>query len=183
MILLVAITLIGLGLLLSIIAFNTRIMTSHSPKSLRLLVQAVAPPTDLYTPLGTVDFDVSQGGLVARVEFVNKYVGQHVVSLLLAKFQEDLYFKDQDHRFRPDLKLMIVFTVGNTVLLKRYVENSYLPFIGKNGSGFSLFEYNVPEELPIAQKIMCEVRIMQGDHRMQKEYGPVRFLVRKASDM
>lgn len=174
--------LIGLGLLLSMIAFNTRIMASNAPMPLRLFIQAVAPPADLYAALGMVDLDVAQGGLVGRLEFSNKYVGQHVVGLLLARFHEDLYFMDRDLRFRPKLKLMVVFTIGDTVVIKRFVENSYDPFIGKDGSGFSLFEYNVPDDLPIAQKITCEVRVIQGDHKMQQEYGPIGFFVRKTSD-
>jgi hypothetical protein len=175
-------TLIGVGLLLSVMFFNTSILSSNTPKALRLLVQALAPPADLYSPLGAVALDVSHGGAIVRFEFSNKYVGQHVVGLQLTKFSESLYLSNKDTRPPLNLKLAMGFATGSPQTIKRNARPSYDPFLGKGGGGFIVYEYNVPNDLPIAQKITCEVEVLQGDLEMQRTSGPIQVVVRKTSD-
>jgi hypothetical protein len=176
------VTVLGLGMLLLMVFLNARILASNAPKPLRLLVQALASPADYHSPLGMVAIDVSQEGGIARFEFSNKYVGRHVVGLYLAKFQDDLYFAKQVTRHPRKLRLAMGFAIGAPAGMKQSVKVSLDPFIGKSGSGFTLYEYDVPNDLPIAQKITCEVEVIQSDLEMQQTYGPIQLFVRKTSD-
>jgi hypothetical protein len=166
----------------SIFLFNGLILSSNAPKAIRLLVQAVAPPEDLYSYLVIQDLDISEKGLIKRFEFKNKYAGWHEAGIVLDNFPDDLYFKPLSQRYNLKLKMKVNFYFQNTLILSHVIENEYHPFLGRRGNGFSLTSYDSPNDLPLNKLITCEVIIIAPDKELSIAYGPVRFYISKESD-
>ena len=172
-------------IVLSILLLNRAILSSNSPKDLRHLVELLAPPKDLYDYLINEELNISEKGLIKRFEFKNKYAGSHGVGIILDKYSDDLYFKPLSQRHTLKLKMEVNFYLQNSLISSRVVEDKYNPFIGPKGrgSGFSFFIYDSPEDLPLNQLITCEVKIIEPDSNLYTAYGPVRFYIRKISDL
>lgn len=180
----------GFGILLSILMLfvlaifllNKAILSSNTPKVMRLIVLAVAPPNDLYDYLTNEGIDVSKKGLIKRFEFRNKYVGRYDVGILLDKFTNELYFVPLSQRYNLKLRMEVNFYVKNLLILSRVVENKYDPFIGRKGKGFSFIIYDCPKDLPHDKLIACEVKVIEPDITLTTTYGPARFYIKKMSD-
>mgnify|MGYP006896972049 CR=1 FL=1 len=78
----------GIVLLLMVyaimVAFNEQILASSYPKSLRVWVETLAPPDDLYMPAAEKDMEKTASGWEVIVEPNHKYLGPYLVSLLSA---------------------------------------------------------------------------------------------------
>jgi len=169
-------------IVLSILLLNRSILSSNTPKAMRLMVLAIAPPKDLYDYLINEELDVSKKGLIKRFEFKNKYAGWHDVGVLLDRFTDDLYFVPLSQRYNLKLKMEVNFYVQNSLVLSRVVENKYDPFIGRKEKGFSFITYDCPKDLPLNKLITCEVKVIEPDSTLNTAYGPARFYIKKMSD-
>jgi hypothetical protein len=167
---------------LAIIILNKSILSSNTPDVMKLIVLAVAPPKDFYDYLINEEIDVSKKGFTKRFEFKNKYVGRHVVGILLDNFTDDLYFVPLSQRYNLKLIMEVNFYTQNALILSHLVENTYSPFIGRKWSGFSFFTYDCPKELPLDKIITCQVKVIEPDSKLNTAYGPARFYINKMSD-
>lgn len=151
------------------------------PKATRLFIRMIAPPKDLYKPLIDEPCDVERSG-VGRFMFENKYAGGHEVGLLLNGSTGDQLLKPLSERYVLQLRMKVTFYVKNTVVLSRVVGNSYSPFSEANANGITFFSYICPEDLPLNEVVVCEVRIIEPDSALAKSCNPVRFYICKTSD-
>ena len=71
---------------------------------------------------------------------------------------------------------------GDILLLTRQIENSYEPFISDLGSGFALFTYKVPQDLPLNADLVAQVKILEPDKYLFDTYGPTKLYINKISD-
>ena len=153
-----------------------------APKATRLFIRAIAPPSDLFTPLVDEPCDVGHRGVAGRFTFENRYSGKHAVGLILAGPAGDQLLKPMSERRVLQLRMEITFFIKNTVILSRIVGKTYSPFSGTDGNGVTFFYYTCPEELPLNETIVCEVRIIEPDDALAKSCNPVRFYICKTSD-
>jgi hypothetical protein len=180
----------SIGVLLSVLVLtvlalfilNKSILSSNAPDVMKLIVLAVAPPKDFYDYLINEELNVSTKGFTKRFMFKNKYVGRHIVGILLDKFTDDLYFVPIVQRYNLKLIMEVNFYTQNSLILSHLVENKYSPFIGRKWSGFSFFTYDCPKDLPLDKLITCEVKVIEPDSTLNAAYGPARFYINKTSD-
>lgn len=157
---------------------NKTILRSNSSAALRLTVQIVAPPRDLYEPLATASIDLHTVGAKSRIEFSNKYSGAHEFGILLPSASGLASFDTPI----PDVKLGIeCFEQGRSVLSRIISGGS--PFAGKYGNGISLASYSCPEDLPIEQPLLCEISVKEALRTSGESFKNAILFARKRSDM
>ena len=162
------------------ILFNSFVLRTESLNKLRLMVQMLAPPRDLYRYLVREEIDFRKKGLIRRFEYRNKYLGNHEVGILLDNFSDDLYLSP--HPYKLKSKVEIKFYIKHKLVLSRVLDEKYQPFNGATGNGFSLMYYKCPVDLPLDDTILCEITIVEPDVYLFNTYGPVNFFIRKMSD-
>jgi len=136
------------------------------------------PPKDYFDYLVNESLDISQIG-TKKFEFRNKYKGKHSVKIVLENFPDDLYFS-KNNQIVWKLKFKIDFYVKDSLVFSS-TKNLMEPFVGKD-SGYFILIYECPKDLPINQKIICNVTIIEPDYIFTNKYGPVRFCINKMSD-
>lgn len=159
--------------------FNDRIMSIGFPKWIRLVVATAFPPGDLFAFIAREELDLSQAGAVKEVSFLAKYRGQYDTGILLRNFDSDKFYGT---KYNFPLRLKLTFQRGSTFIISKVVGAQFSPFIGRDASGFGLFTFSTPEDLPIGEEITCRIEIVSSDPALNSRYGPAEFFVRKISD-
>ena len=114
--------------------------------------------------------------------FQHKYQGRFDVGIYLDKMNIDNtnYYQYMELSKSPVVKFSIVFLSNNKIIISRMIPDEYLPFLAEQGnSGIKMMDYKVPEDVPMNTRITCKVRIAVPDSKLSKEYGPVRFYIKK----
>ena len=142
----------------------------------------VSPPKDYYVPLVKEDLNISTRGMINKISFKNKYEGNHSLGIFLEHFTDDLYYVPLSKRYKTKLKVEISFYNQGTLLLTKHLEDIYEPFIGDFGSGFALFTYKVPQDLPLNTDLILQISILESDKHLFDTYGPTKLYIRKISD-
>lgn len=175
--------LIAMGTPALLYVMNERILASNSLRPLRLLVQRLMPPRDLYTPLMRERLKAAEPGAVVRFEVTHHYAGMHAMGMLLGRPPPDWYPPPRSSDRRElALRLDVRVISGQAVLLHREVGREYDRFVGLIGSGLFFFTYSVPEQMPLGTPVVVEVRVLTPDSRIVDANGPVDFLIEKLSD-
>lgn len=170
----------GLLLALSIVIwiFNNAILRSNSPAALKTIVQLIVPPEDLYEPLMTGSINIKDDVATKSFSYNHKYMGSHEIVIYFDNPDVSLFLNS------PELKLIasIECRVGDNLYYSRTVESGS-HFIGRRGSGYSLYVYEVPQDLPLDKTINCVLSLSEMDAEFFKKYGPSRVYVKKISDV
>lgn len=174
----VAIVLVAIAAAAAMWVFNDRVMSAGAPKIMKVMVAAFFPPPDLYGFIVRDGIDLSRAGN-KEVMFKARYTGRHDVGILLHNFDSDKFY---GALYTFPLKLKLTFLRGSTEILSTLVGASPSPFIGKEVSGFQLFTFDVPDDLPIGKDIICRIEVVSPDVVLNSTYGPAEFFVRKISD-
>ncbi len=166
-----------LALILFIVFFNKAILRYNFPGWSKGVVQLVNRPKDFYDPLASEALDILDGHAEKNVTINNKYMGLHVVGLLFPKSVIP-YVEYHTLHLQADIKCY----VENELRYSRSISSGGY-FRGKTGSGFHLANYKVPKDLPLDERISCEFSVSDLDMEFVEKYGPVKFFIRKLSDL
>ncbi len=132
----------------------------------------IAPPNDLWEPLGKVNLNYSKTEY--QFEFTHKYVGNHVVDLSFNKLK---VMEMAENNF----EIEYVVSNGEKILFSQR-SNKGWSYWGENNSGINYISYKVPQELPVNAKLFATVKVKGDISSFIKKYGPTRLSIRKGSD-
>ncbi len=152
--------------------FKTGIQQGKLLSSFGPILILIAPPDDLWVPLGKED--LAQDKEEYHFKFVHKYVGKHVVDL---SFKEITVMEMAENNF----EIEYVVTNGEKVIFSQK-SNKGRPYWGQKDCGLSFISYHVPQELPV-NTVLFATLIVKGDiSSFINKYGPTRLSIRKGSD-
>lgn len=134
-------------------------------------------PLDLYTPLAEFDIDPSSHETIYRFTLSHRYVGTYSIGIHIEK---DFPFNTADLDWGSRFTLLC--TQDNTTLLSTTIGGDPSPFIGPNHRGFSLLQYQVPEQLPQDVMVTCQLKAFAGGEGFRRRFGKATFFVRMWSD-
>lgn len=133
------------------------------------------PPKDLYGNLVNIDFDLSKNGRY-MVQFENKYPGNHEIIILVE--HPTPVMEEYNANFQINLIIK-----GKGVERKKLLKTIKNPFWKASGkSGFSIFSYKVPDDLPLKQLLIAEIEVLKPDKEFTKRYGKQKLSITKVSD-
>ncbi len=82
-----------------------------------------------------------------------------------------------------NLALAFEIRLNENVLLKKNIDKPLYPFWGINRrSGVALFQYEVPEDLPKDEMLICRLTIIGDNDQFAKKYQNPHILITKDSD-
>jgi len=169
-------------LIASMFFFNKEILRNNFPAWSKSMVTIITPPGDLYTPLVTENIDTQTVDIKKQLNYKNKYMGWHVVSLQLERFNPELYSEYLHKNKTFSVSASLQCSADGKNLYSKSI-NSGSPFLGKTGGGFSLSTYSVPDDLPLDITISCEFKMSDIDTDLVNNYGPVEIRIAKISDL
>jgi len=178
-----SIALVTIFIVLKLFLSGLLLQSPKCPPFIRLLLQLFIAPKDYYEYLINDPLNLTEKGLTKRFKFKNKYIGGYSAGILLDNFSDHSYFKSMSEKYKLKLKMEVNFYQNGNLILSRIVENKYFPFLSLKGSGFAFIIYKSPDDLPSDKLLVCEVKIIESDTELENTYGPVRFYIRKDSDM
>lgn len=159
------------GILLTIGAFQW--LRANSP-----IFNLFFPPTDFYTTLAESPIIFEQAGYVLDMKFKNKrYPGGYA---LIIQTEKPL---PKAGGFRTKIKANIKVKKDNIIILQKTVSKprSYF-WKNEKESGFYLFQYQVPTDLPKNVELNLEMTLLEPDKEIFKKYGKTKAIIRKTSD-
>ncbi|MBU4488532.1 MAG: hypothetical protein KKI13_05650 [Candidatus Omnitrophica bacterium] len=168
----------GIFCFLGLRFFNSYILRNSKSEGLRVLVQMLMPPDDLYDYLMYEKIDVTKAGAVREFTFKNKYLGRHSFGIVLDNYSQDLYF----NKSALKLKMQVSFYIENNLYISHTVESDYYSFTGRHKGGFGFDSYRCPDDLPKDKIITCRIAVITPDKEISDKYGPIMFYVKKMSD-
>lgn len=135
------------------------------------------PPSGLYTNLAESSFNLSTIGLTKEFTIVHKYPGRHDVALLVEKPVDSI------SKYDSDFMLKVTVINGDKVIFERTVSDTNFRFWGgKDRSGFSLINYEVPSELPIGLPLLFKIKVLKASAHFESKYGRQNIIIKKLSD-
>jgi hypothetical protein len=142
-----------------------------------VLINLVFPPDDLYSVLDSTEIDLATEGGTYVLDFVNKYPGKHTIGVLVERPTPAA------RSYEMDFALDITVKRDREVLLTTSVNEPYMLFWGRErGSGIALFQYTVPEQLPMDLPLIAEATVIRRDPKFHGLYGNTSLYVKKMSD-
>lgn len=142
----------------------------------RLWVQIFCPPKDLFDLVVNKKIDLSKLNDSQLFTFTVKYVGSYKGGILVDMMGDDFYNYDLK------LRMKLNFYKEGALLITKETTNDRIPFYGKRGNGFILFEFSCPEDIPIDTEIRCELTVLTVDKALDRQYGSVRLYIQKVSE-
>lgn len=163
---------------LSIWALNEFIMASDAPAFLRYVVAVIAPPKDYAIPLIRQPI-MAQAGEVHEFAFIAKYKGRYHVGVSFNKFdRETLYGSRSD----VGIKIKLTLTqVGRNAAEFLVEDIGRLPFLGKERSGYWVYDFVIPDDFSVSREINCRVDVLAANSSFVSQYGPAEIFVQKAA--
>lgn len=155
-------------------AFKSQIQQGKFFPKLGTLLLLIAPPDDIWTPLGASILEPNKQEY--SFEIIHKYVGNHNVLISFKKLKS--MEKAADNNFA------VSFTIekdGKSILSKSSKQNSY--YWGKTTSGIIFIRYKVPDEVPINSHLKATVLIDGNIKRFLDKYGETKLVIKKGSDL
>jgi len=141
---------------------------------LRWIFASIAPPEDYFTRLGVLSISFAEMGAGGALKFRHKYVGKHVAGLLASK-----PVPQGVPSYSANFQISLIFLVNGKSVLEKKINTVVGPWWSLSEAGFTLFDYDVPNGMPIDQDIECVIRIVVADPDFERLYGPVSVFVRK----
>lgn len=145
-------------------------------KSTRMFTHLFFPPKDLYKTLVNEEINIGETEIVQSYEFKTKYIGPHAVYVVF----EGMPF---DFAKSHELKLEINFDFyKNDLLLTSKNTKNF------NNKSWKLHNYiwcifNVPDEIPLDQNIICKITITTTDELLAKNIEGTRIIISKMSEL
>ncbi len=135
------------------------------------------PPNDLYRTLMMVPLDVRQSDFSIDGELTHPYAGKYEIGLQVAKC-----ISMTSSKCKSNVRLLVELSSPTGAELEALIGNTIRPWWGRDVSGFSLFHYWVPSNLPVDTKIQCRVRVETPSDEFFDMYGDAALYVRKSSE-
>ncbi len=157
--------------------FNTYILRSEVPTAVKTLTQLMFPPNDLYNKLAETSLDSNKLDKI-NISLSHKYSGRYQIGLLFSNFDSGLYWNKK----RLDMEIDATCFLGNNILLKRRMTDAY-PFLSKEGGGYALDVYSVPNDLPLDELVTCELIFLKFKNTLFDKLGNTKLYVQKFSDL
>ncbi len=175
----IVITIIGflLSAIFSLLLFNDEILRSRSPGIIQAMITLLFPPDDLYGPLAIESIELVDTE-TNRLAYQHKYPGRHEIGILLGG-------EDARHTFEVGTNIVLHAKIeceAGGVEYSRVIDEGS-PFIGRYGSGYTLDVYNVPDDLPLDARVICEITITGLNTDFVRRQGVHRVFVEKFSDL
>lgn len=135
-------------------------------------------PLDLYEPLAEFDIDPSSHETIYRFTITHRYVGAYSIGITIDKeFPFNTENLDWGSRFS------LHCTQDRDTLLSTIIGSDPTPFIGPSNKGFSLFLYQVPEQIPREVPVTCQFKAVEGGEEFRQLFGKATLFVRMWSDL
>jgi hypothetical protein len=123
-------------------------------------------------------FNLSKKGLTKQFDIIHKYPGNYWIAILVEKPLDSGGYYDSN------FKVQISIINGGRVILERTVSDTSFYFYGgkMEHSGFSLFNYKVPSELPIGVPLSIKIKVLEENIGFCNKYGQQNIIISKFSD-
>ena len=136
------------------------------------------PPEDLFALIINSEIDITNQGNIRKFQFISQYVGPYTGGLLFPNQSRDWFSSN----LNVDLRMQIDFYRAGELLASKKTTSDYDPFYSNSGDGLMLFDINVPEEIPVDETLLCEVKILVADTVLARKFGSTRFYIKKLSE-
>lgn len=140
-------------------------------------------PQDLFEPKFTNEIDITKKGKV-ELGFRNAYVGNYIVGLW---FNEDQWSYDPKKfkEIMPTLKMKLSIYSNGKMIRSEDVCGVLSPFFMGyfGGTGFKVFSYKCPEDVPINTSLLYVVEVCKPDKCLANKWGlPKAYISRISSE-
>ena len=152
--------------------FKSAIQQGKLLPGLGPLLMLIAPPQDLRIPLGVQNIDPEKREY--HFEFQHKYVGNHVVDLSFRKLES----MESAH---TNIEVEYVVSIGGRTVFTQKSQKGW-PYWGMKNSGLTFVSYDIPQALPVGEKVSATVTLQGDIEAFINKYGPTQLIVRKGSD-
>ena len=134
-------------------------------------------PKDLYSPVVCSNFDLSKNNNY-QLSFTNKYPGGHNLEILVEKPTKIL------DKYVTEFKIRVIISaedkkIVNTVVTEKNISSFWG---GENNSGFAIYRYRVPSDLPQGKLLKATIQIEMSDEDFYEKYGKQKLCFTKHSD-
>ena len=153
--------------------FKSEIQQGKVLSGLGPLLILVAPPQDLWIPLGSHNLD--PGMREYNFQFKHKYVGNHVVEISFRKLKsmEEAYSNFE-----------VTYTVSNNSgIIFTQTSKKGWSYWGMNESGLTFISYNIPKALPVNESLFATITIKGDIKAFIDKYGVTKVSIKKGSDV
>ena len=141
------------------------------------LYNFIFSPNDLYQTLAVSNFDLTKKGKVANLDFTHKYPGNHWVAVIV---ENPIEVRES---YSNDFEVNIEIRKNDRVLLTKTLSDSSFWFHGGKGrSGFALFKYKVPKDLPMYEGLSAKLVVKKNSPEFKIKYGEHKLEIGKFSD-
>lgn len=154
--------------------FNERFLASNYPKSLRIWVEILAPPDDLYLPSAEEHMERTESGWKVVVQPNHKYLGPYLVRLL-----------SSDGRYYRASNASYSITCSSAINIFQDTGKVKSPLgtfdheTGRSISGAGLSDYRIPEDFALHEEVSCRV-VLQEDQEGEDLAVPVIRIGRRS---
>ncbi len=156
---------------------NTSIQKGKVLPQLRWYFQFFFPPKDLYTDLVHHEIDIASDSSESSFSFAHIYAGKHTFGIMGEKYK---FLAKEKVPFNAGIRF--TFSVDQDIVWDTTVSEKYFGFSGKEGDGFALAVYEVPQKLPIDKTVTCRVRVLKADVLFHDKHEPIKIYVSKMSE-
>lgn len=153
--------------------FKSEIQQGKVLSGLGPLLILVAPPQDLWIPLGS--HNLEPGMREYNFQFKHKYAGNHVVELSFRKLKamEEAYSNFE-----------VTYTVANNSgIIFTQTSKKGWSYWGMNESGLTFISYNIPKALPVNESLFATITIKGDIKAFIDKYGVTKVTIKKGSDV
>lgn len=135
----------------------------------------LVPPTDLYSPLSASPVSLADEGQRYLRRFENKYPGQYWIAIRVNSLAA------LDAVDVGDFVLRLDVSTDNRQVFSNRIEGPFERY-ERADSGFAVYRYRVPEDLPIREPLTATLTIVRADEQFESAYGPSELVIKKLSD-
>ncbi len=110
---------------------------------------------------------------------VNKYPGNYDIDLIPTKKLQAL------KKYKLNSSILIETYDNEALIYKKQVSLHEMVHFwndGKFGTGITILDYEVPQDMPRNKKLKLTLSILEQDSEFNKDYGSTTLVVRKGSD-
>lgn len=156
-----------------LIVFKTKIQQGKIFPSIGPLLLLVAPPTDLWKPLGKSMLSDAQ--FRYKFDVIHKYAGNHTIDISIKRL-------DSYEKLSSDLSVQLDLYQSDNIIYSRK-DDSISSYWGSNSSGLLFVRYKVPQDAPVSVPLKAVITVKGDLKTFLSRYGPAQILLRKCSDL
>lgn len=157
--LIVSLFILGAIIVFSTKLFNKVVLSSQSPDVMVTFVELFFPPNDLYLPAILTKYKMNDEMIDSELIFTPKYNGLYVLRIVV---DEKIYFSTSELNIYYE-----GYCKKNNEIVKFTSNKLNAKFHAEYGSGFSLFDIDIPDIQALDAPVECHVKLKANNETMK----------------